>query len=126
MDFTTAKLPLSFTKAFIKCIRIAVEGEDLPTHFDSEMDQEAIESQSKIRFNNFVVGFIANEWVDILTWAKLEHPHKTMEKVLSMLWENLCEPMWKARNESSCTSQDELTQMVEQLLSSTNNTRIMY
>ena len=68
-----------------------------------------------------MVGFIANDWVDILTWAKTEHPHKTMEMVLSILWENLCEPIWKARNEvkhskSSCTSQDELTQMVEQLL----------
>jgi len=68
-----------------------------------------------------VVGFIANDWVDILTWAKTEHPHKTMEMVLSILWENLCEPIWKARNEvkhskSSCTSQDKLTQMAERHL----------
>ena len=65
-----------------------------------------------------MVGFIANEWVGIFTWAKNEYPYETMEKVLSMLWENLCEPMRKARNDVkhsklSCTSQDELTQMAE-------------
>ena len=76
-----------------------MEDEDLPTHFDSEVAQEAIESQSKIGFDNFMVGFIASEWVDILNWAKIEHPHKTMEKVLSILWEDLCKPMWNARND---------------------------
>jgi len=42
MDFTTAKLPMSFTKAFIKYIRIAVEGGALPSHFASEIAQDAI------------------------------------------------------------------------------------
>jgi len=118
MDFTTAKLPLSFTKAFIKCIRIAVEGEDLLPNFESDAVQDAIESQSKIGFDNFMVGFIANKWVDILTWVKTKHPHEIMEKILSILWESMCESMWKARNDVqhsklSCTNQDELSQMVE-------------
>ena len=60
MDFTIAKLPLQFTKAFIKCIIIAVEDEDLLSHFDSEIAQDAIESQSKVGFDTFVVGFLAN------------------------------------------------------------------
>jgi len=36
MDFTRAKLPISFTKAFIKCIGIALEGEDMPPDFTFE------------------------------------------------------------------------------------------
>jgi len=68
-----------------------------------------------------MLGFLANKWVDILVWAKTGHPHDMMEKAIAMLWEIICGPMWKARNEvkhskSSHTNLDELTQMVEQLL----------
>ena len=89
--------------------------------FNSEAVQNAMKSQAKARFDNFMAGFLANEWVDMLVWAKTEQPHDTMEKVLAMLWEYIRKPMWKARNEvkhskSSQTNQDELTQLTEQLL----------
>jgi len=58
---------------------------ELPTIFTSEAVQDAMESQAKIGFDNFMVGFMANEWVDVLTWAKIAHPHESMEKVLQIL-----------------------------------------
>jgi len=81
MDFTIAKLPMSFTKVFIKCIRILVEGgicqQPLPRKlFKMQWNPK------KIGFYNFVVGFIANEWVVVLTWEKTEHPHEKVEEVL--------------------------------------------
>jgi len=49
-------------------------GGGLPTTFASEAVQDAMASQSKIGFDNFLVRFIVNEWVDVLTWEKTEHP----------------------------------------------------
>jgi len=64
MDFTTAKLPISFTTAFVKCIIIALEDKDMPQIFNLKATQDTMESQAKIGFDKFMVGFLANEgWI---------------------------------------------------------------
>jgi len=61
------------------------EEEDVSNAFTLKDIQDAMESQAKIGFDNFMVGLLVNEWVDILVWANTEHPHEMMEKVLAIL-----------------------------------------
>jgi len=38
----------------------------MPSDFTLEDVQDAMESQAKIGFDNFMMGFLANEWVGML------------------------------------------------------------
>ena len=45
-----------------------------------------------------VVGFMVNEWASALEESGAEHPQTMMEMILALIWDQICERMWTARN----------------------------
>jgi hypothetical protein len=66
------------------------------------------------------VGFLSNEWTVALDELKVDQPESKMEKILTVLWDSLCEEVWMIRNgirhsKENHVSSDELETMAEKL-----------
>jgi len=85
MDYTKAKLSLRSNNMLIKCIHRAMGGVEKPCIFSSKAIQEAMKFQQNISFNNFIVGFLSDNWAYVLTRGKLEQQHTVMEQIFSMI-----------------------------------------
>ena len=44
-----------------------------------------------------IVGFLATEWTAILKKLRVEHPQARSKMLLTLLWDDICKPIWKAR-----------------------------
>jgi hypothetical protein len=105
---------------FLHIIRITLSGAKPPTNIQNEDLHRAVQSQQKIGFYNMVVGFISHDWTKALKAFGTEHPKTKMEFLLSKLWDDICEPIWAARNnilhnKKNHVSKDEMIQLRDKL-----------
>ena len=92
------EVPPYFVTTLLATIKMVLEGGNEPTIESSEALKSALEAQKKIGLYNMVVGFMANEWTTALEASGAEHPQTMMEMILALIWDEICERLWEARN----------------------------
>ena len=95
-DFKKFKLPPAFSLAFIRALKVTLYNSPIPTSNIPSISA-AYAAQEKIGYYNMAVGLLAEEWTAALATMNVEQPQSRMEDVLSLLWDNVCEKMWKTR-----------------------------
>ena len=65
-----------------------------------------------------IVGFMTTEWTIILEKLGVKHPQARSETLLTLLWDDICEPIWKARcnikhNTKNISSLDEMSSLAD-------------
>ena len=99
-DFKKLKLPPAFSLAFIRALNVTLYNSPIPTSNIPSITT-AYAAQERIGYYNMavglLVGLLADEWTTVLASMNVEQPQSRMEDVLSVLWDNMCEKMWKTR-----------------------------
>lgn len=113
-------LPSEFITVFHGIICHVVLQTPLPTP-SSPVYVKATEAQGRIGYYNMIRGFLSDDWTIALSVGKTKHPQTRMEEVLQLLWDELCEVMWSARNairhsSDNCASKDESSNLLDKLL----------
>ena len=78
-------------------------------------------SPQNIGFYNMIVGFVANEWTIILEKLRAKHPQTRSEILLTLLWDDIYEPIWKARcnikhNTKKSSSLEKMSSLADKLM----------
>ena len=81
----------------------------------------AILAQKNVDFYNMIVGFMASEWTAILKKLGVEHPQAQSKMLLTLLWDDICEPIWKTRynikhNTNNFSSLDKISSLADKLM----------
>ena len=111
-------IPVLFMTNVIAVIRHVTDGVPIPSSFPHDSIEHAVLKQADIGYYHFVVGFLSNEWTAALDELKVDQPKRKMEKILTVLWDSLCEEVWMIRNgirhsKENHVSSDELETMAE-------------
>jgi len=119
-DFKKLKLPPAFSLAFIRALKVTLYNSPIPTSNIPSITA-AYAAQERIGYYNMAVGLLANEWTEVLAIMNVEQPQSRMEDVLSSLWDNMCEQMWKTRcnikhSPNNKATPHELQQLQDKLL----------
>jgi hypothetical protein len=114
------EIPVLFMTNVIAIIKHVTDGRPMPTTFPNKQIEKAVQAQEKIGYYNFTVGFLSISWTDALEELGVIHPESKMEKILTVLWDLLCEETWMTRNSilhstTNHVSLDELATMAEKL-----------
>jgi len=70
----------------------------MPEEVASKHLQKALDQQERVEFYLMAVGFLSNEWTVALGELGVDHPQSTTTLLLTMIWENICDPIWMAQN----------------------------
>lgn len=92
------EIPSNFLSALSGVLRHITDGSSLPEVFKTEAITRAVDQQKEIGLYNLAVGFMANGWTTALAELKTDQPDSKVEIILRTIWDDLCEPIWKARN----------------------------
>ena len=68
-----------------------------------------------------VVGFLATEWTEILEKLRVEHPQARSRILVTLLWDAIWKPIWKARcnikyDTKNFSTLDEMSSLVDKLM----------
>ncbi|KAL7552549.1 hypothetical protein ACHAWF_016169 [Thalassiosira exigua] len=94
------KIPKKIVKAVVDIITKYFNGEEnyiLP-HYDQEI-KAAIWQQEHLGMKFFLRGFIAREWEEAIASTGSTKPHRKLDKLLSLIWKEVTEPLWLQRCE---------------------------
>ena len=86
----------------------------------SDLLRQAIQDQIYLGPYRLIIGFMSNSWTDTLEGFGIKQPQGMIEQLLAMLWDELCEKVWNARNEilhssRNTTILDEMKTLEEKL-----------
>lgn len=45
-----------------------------------------------------IVGFMVHQWTEAIAATDVQAPQTKAELILTLLWDTICEPLWKMRN----------------------------
>ena len=115
-----AKIPLNLTRTFLTVIRSILGTTTTPILNLSDTFAPILLAQKQIGYYNMIVGFMALEWTTTLTNLGVEHPQTKSELLLTLLWDEICEPIWAARNnikfhKKNFSSLDEMSTLSDKL-----------
>ena len=71
----------------------------------SDLLCQTIHDQIYLGPYRLIIGFMSNSWTNALEGFGIKQPQGMMEQLLAMLWDELCEKVWNARNEILHSSQ---------------------
>ncbi|KAL7551610.1 hypothetical protein ACHAWF_018082 [Thalassiosira exigua] len=94
------KIPKRIVEAVAKTITKYFNGEEnyiLP-HYELEI-KAAIWRQEQLGMKFFLRGYIAREWEDAIASTGSTKPHRKLDKLLSLIWKEVTEPLWLQRCE---------------------------
>ena len=55
-------------------------------------------AQHQIGFYNIVISFVTTKWTATLWHFVVTYPRSKLELLLTIIWDDICEPMWFAWN----------------------------
>ena len=115
LELFKAELPPNFVDVFMHALGVVPLG-TTKRPIRAECLEDAWQAQQEIGFYHMNVGLLTNKWTEALDEFGIKHPESKMELVLTLVWDNLCEQMWKQRNdirhskenEAKCNNEDSL------------------
>jgi hypothetical protein len=90
-------IPRAVAEALYDLLLAYIQGTDPPTHSHPGITR-AMEAQIRIGIEFIPRGFLAREWTTVLEEFSVERADGKMGKVLSALWVDFTDQIWRTRN----------------------------
>ena len=113
-------LSLQFSITFLGVIKSILDKDCQITEPTIQSLVQAIRDQREIGIYNMVVGFVASSWTTAHEELGCDDAKGTMEQLLAFIWGNICERLWKARNnikysKNNCIAMDKMSTLADRL-----------
>ena len=106
LEMVKEEFPSNFIDVFMNALSmIPMESKKKPIRAESL--EEAWLAQEEIGFYHMNVGLLSRKWTDALDDFSIMQPESKMELVLTLVWDLLCETMWKQRNDIRHSKENE-------------------
>ena len=91
-------IPRVITEALYDLLFAYIQNNEPPTNSHPEIAQ-AMAAQVRIGLQFIPRGFLAQEWITLLETFSVERSDGKMRKVLSIIWLDFTDQIWRARND---------------------------